>query len=208
MTKTVLLALAIALVPACLFAVDGQVLINQSTVMAAGGFPYKITLPGSYKLTGNLTMTTTVSGNFNGTDVAIEIDSGQVILDLNGFTIFIANNFAFPGHAYYAISGFGYGVTIRNGNIVISSASVLTDVSKACGICLLPARNTQIEGITIVADPNSAAEATSLNVNVGSIVRGVSTNVPSNISCPSVLIGTFGLGALGPSCVTVGAIAP
>jgi selenophosphate synthetase-related protein len=25
------------------FAVDGQVLINQSTVMAAGGFPYKIT---------------------------------------------------------------------------------------------------------------------------------------------------------------------
>jgi hypothetical protein len=73
-----------ALVPACLFAVDGQVLINQSTVMAAGGFPYKITQPGSYKLSGPLTMTTTVSGNFNSTDVAIEIESGQVTLDLNG----------------------------------------------------------------------------------------------------------------------------
>jgi hypothetical protein len=115
------------------------------------------------------------------------------------------NNFAFPGHAYYAISGFGFGVTIRNGHILISSASVLTDVSKAYGI-FLRAGAVQIEGITIVADPNAAAEATSLIVNVGSILRGVSTNVSSGITCPSVLIGTFGLGAVAPSCATVGAI--
>jgi hypothetical protein len=41
MRKTLLVVLAIALAP-CLFAVDGVVLINQSTVMAAGGFPYTI----------------------------------------------------------------------------------------------------------------------------------------------------------------------
>ena len=56
MTRTLLFMTAMALVPACAFAVDGQVLINMSTVTAAGGFPYKITQAGSYKLSGNLTV--------------------------------------------------------------------------------------------------------------------------------------------------------
>ncbi len=76
--KTVLEILAIALVPCCAFAVDGQVLINQSTVMAAGGFPYTISQPGSYKLSGNLNPTNLT---------AIQITANNVALDLNGFTI-------------------------------------------------------------------------------------------------------------------------
>src|SRR6185437_2583451 len=40
------------------FAVDGVVLINQNTVIAAGGFPYHITQAGSYRLTSNLVVTT------------------------------------------------------------------------------------------------------------------------------------------------------
>jgi len=83
-TRPVLLVLSAILFATSAFAVDGQVLINQSREMAAGGFPYRITQPGSYKLTGNLTMTTTVNGNINSTDVAIEIDSGQVTLELRG----------------------------------------------------------------------------------------------------------------------------
>ena len=54
MNKRVLILLAIAILPVCAFAVDGVTLINQSTVMAAGGFPYVISQPGSYKLAGNL----------------------------------------------------------------------------------------------------------------------------------------------------------
>jgi len=61
------------------FAVDGVVLINQASVNAAGGFPYNINQPGSYKLSGNLT----VPINFNG----ININADSVSLDLNGFTI-------------------------------------------------------------------------------------------------------------------------
>src|SRR5258707_1116396 len=80
MTKTILFLLALALAPASLFAVDGQVLINQSTVNAAGGFPYTITQPGSYKLSGNLTVP-------NGNTTAIVIASDHVTLDLNGFSI-------------------------------------------------------------------------------------------------------------------------
>src|SRR5437867_7286405 len=87
MRKTILVVLAMALVPACSFAVDGQVLINQSTVMAAGGFPYIISQPGSYKLSGNLTISTSITGNYAGLDIAIGIKSSGVVLDLNGFSI-------------------------------------------------------------------------------------------------------------------------
>lgn len=68
------------------FAVDGVVLINQNTVMAAGGFPYRITQSGSYRLTGNLVVT---SANLRDAlaDGAIEISADNVSLDLNGFTI-------------------------------------------------------------------------------------------------------------------------
>jgi hypothetical protein len=80
MKKTLLLlAIVLVLVPICAFAIDGQVLINQSTVMAAGGFPYKITQTGSYKLSGNLVAPASVSGIF--------ITADDVTLDLNGFTI-------------------------------------------------------------------------------------------------------------------------
>jgi parallel beta-helix repeat protein len=68
------------------FAVDGVVLIDQTRVLAgnvtpgdAPGFPVTISLPGSYKLSGNLTVPA-------GTD-AIVIQSDNVSLDLNGFGI-------------------------------------------------------------------------------------------------------------------------
>ena len=79
MKNAILTVLAIALVPFSAFAVDGVVLINQSTVTAAGGFPYQIKAAGSYKLSGNLIVT--------GATVGIEIDSDDVTIDLNGFRL-------------------------------------------------------------------------------------------------------------------------
>ncbi len=72
-----LLTALLGLTPA--FAVDGQILINQASVMAAGGFPFGIGQAGSYKLSGNLT----VPADANG----IVIRTSGVTLDLNGFTI-------------------------------------------------------------------------------------------------------------------------
>ena len=69
------MAAAVMALPA--LAVDGTTLINQSTVMAAGGFPYHVTQSGSYKLSGNLVS--------NGP--ALMITASNVALDLNGFTI-------------------------------------------------------------------------------------------------------------------------
>ena len=63
MVKTALLMFAIATVNNA-WAVDGVVLINQSSVAAAGGFPFFITQPGSYKLSSNITMNVTSAGNY------------------------------------------------------------------------------------------------------------------------------------------------
>ena len=83
-------ALAVALLfcfslPA--FAVDGVIEINQAKAIAGGvtpgdapGFPVTIDTPGSYRLTGNLTVPDA------NTD-AIDIGASNVTVDLNGFAI-------------------------------------------------------------------------------------------------------------------------
>src|SRR5437764_5454572 len=78
MNKSLMMVMA-ALAPFHAFGVDGQVLINQSTLNAAGG-SYIITQPGSYKLSGNLQAKDT-----NTTPIVVTADN--VTLDLNGFTI-------------------------------------------------------------------------------------------------------------------------
>lgn len=62
-----------------LVASDGRIEINQTSVQSAGGFPYTITASGSYVLTGSLTVPAATDG--------IIIDTSEVILDLNGFSI-------------------------------------------------------------------------------------------------------------------------
>ena len=78
-SRFLLIAAVTAALPSALFAVDGQILINQSTVMSSGGFPFGITQSGSYKLSGNLVATTGKQ--------AILISANNVVLDLNGFNI-------------------------------------------------------------------------------------------------------------------------
>src|SRR6266700_7689406 len=80
MRRMKLAGLAVVLVAPAVLAVDGVVLINQSTVMAAGGFPYTITQPGSYRLSGNLTVP-------DANTTAIQVMADNVTIDLNGFSI-------------------------------------------------------------------------------------------------------------------------
>ena len=70
-----------------LYAVDGIVLIDQNRALAgnvtlgdAPGFPVTISLTGSYRLSGNLTVP-----NANTTGIMITADN--VTIDLNGFSI-------------------------------------------------------------------------------------------------------------------------
>ncbi len=77
MKKSVFCFLTMMLTSVCAFGVDGTVLINQSTVIALGGFPYTISAPGSYRLSGNLTVP-------NAATTAVVIAADNVTLDLNG----------------------------------------------------------------------------------------------------------------------------
>ncbi|HLK62250.1 MAG TPA: hypothetical protein VKU19_02335 [Bryobacteraceae bacterium] len=112
---TLFLGTAAAVIPA--LAVDGTVLINQSSVMAAGGFPFTITQSGSYKLSSNLQVPEGVNG--------ININANDVTLDLNGFMILGAITCGnssnscgpVPRNAVHGISALAVGITIRNGHV-------------------------------------------------------------------------------------------
>ena len=61
-------------------AADGVIEINQAIVETDDGFPYVISEPGSYILTGNLTVP-------DENTSAIQVQADHVTLDLNGFAI-------------------------------------------------------------------------------------------------------------------------
>jgi hypothetical protein len=108
-------------------AVDGVIEINQAKALAGGlngslvadppGFPVSITQPGSYRLTGNLTVP---DGNTTAISIPVTAD---VSLDLGGFTI-RGPNLVNDSPACSA-GGTGYGIVsdanptvVRNGSVI------------------------------------------------------------------------------------------
>lgn len=86
-SRCLVLALFTVAVTSNVYAVDGIILIDQNRALAGNvtpgdtpGFPVSITQPGSYKLSGNLTVPDSMT-------TAIEISSDFVTVDLNGFSI-------------------------------------------------------------------------------------------------------------------------
>jgi len=118
------LTILLAFAPAAL-AVDGTVLINQSTITngltgcpTGGRFPIVICQSGSYRLSGNLTVPDA------NTD-AIHINADNVSLDLNGFAILgpaTCQAGTFPVHC--SVTGFGFGIVSDNNNISVSNGAV------------------------------------------------------------------------------------
>jgi len=107
-------------------ATDGVVLINQATVLASGGFPYTITQPGSYRLSGDLVATA-------GAD-AIDINASNVTLDLNGFAIIgpasVPQKNAVSTNTDTPI----YGVSVRNGNIFNFFTAIYLGNCSVCSV--------------------------------------------------------------------------
>jgi hypothetical protein len=188
------------------FAIDGQILINQSTVMASGGFPYRITQPGSYKLSGNLTAPLGVS--------AIKFDASNVTLDLNGFNI---------GCSFDQTAAFSQGcltdasigqraLAIKNGSISVSAtAPSLSFTQFVTGISLLTSTASTVE--------NMRLNGTGTNFSISGVAAGkyfiLRNNIFSgiaspSITCPSVVEGnvnaTLGAGQSGTGCVGTGNI--
>jgi hypothetical protein len=107
-----------------MYAVDGVVLINQATALAgsvtpgdAPGFPVTISVSGSYKLSGNLTVP---DANTN----AITITADNVSIDLNGFAILGPTVCTGSPVTSCAPTGTGIGIFSNNSGIAVINGTV------------------------------------------------------------------------------------
>lgn len=203
MRKALLVVLAMALAPACVFALDGVVLINQSTVMAAGGFPYAISQPGSYKLSGNLTPPANtdaihISANFvtfdlNGFNVSCSAAVGsvvncisntaiiQTITVLNG-TVRIDQPPSLPGNRGFTIIGINIGGSIAAGVITVHDVTVLAPSIDATALAIGSqslVRHNVVTGIMNVANGSLIVE--NLTNGGGQIITGPNSKLVNNI---------------------------
>ncbi|HEY6184785.1 MAG TPA: hypothetical protein VIW67_21255 [Terriglobales bacterium] len=172
--KRILFAVLIMIVvPMAAFAVDGVVLINQSTVMAAGGFPYIISQPGSYKLTGKLTVPAGVNG--------VAISASNVTLDLNGFSIegpACAPTFPFCFLFGITVPSPQAGIIVRNGAVLGFLGAI--DLDRA-GYSLAE---------DLVVYTNGIAHGTT-HFGASNVIRHVISNSPVQLNCPSVVAETI-----------------
>ena len=118
-------------------AADGVIEINQAIVEANGGFPYVISEPGSYNLTGNLTVP-------DENTSAIEVQARYVTLDLNGFAIIgPAQCTAENGSVTCSPQGTGTGVFASIGSLtVVRNGSV-----RGMGLAGVSIFSGRVEGI-------------------------------------------------------------
>ena len=182
MTKTFILVLA-ALLPCSLFAVDGQKLINLSTVMAAGGFPYVISQPGSYKLSDNLTAPPETT--------AINLAADGITLDLNGFTV--QCSVTLP-NTVKCINATVNNIEVRNGVVKgLLNGGTTSDFGLAhfVGLYLVGERN-KIEDLRVdvpITNPVlSGAIYRSITVGPSSLIRHNVFNGSGFVTCPSTLL--------------------
>jgi hypothetical protein len=145
------LTILLAYAPAAL-AVDGTVLINQSTITngltgcpTGGHFPIVICQSGSYRLSGNLT----VPAN---TD-AIDINTDNVTLDLNGFSI-VGPVVCSGSPVTSCTEGTSPSAGINSNNSYITVSNGIVRGFDPYGINLTGA-GVQIERITAVSNGNT-----------------------------------------------------
>lgn len=174
MKNTVLFLLVVAALSGLASAVDGVTLINQATVNAAGGFPYKITSSGSYKLSGNVSVPFGVNGFL--------INADNVTFDLNGFTI--------SGTAQgYASAFYGTGrqhIRISNGIVTGIGAVYLDGNSRTITV-----ENLIIDSTVYTAESTLQGNDVVITGNLysaGSIIRNVIGQGYLTINCPALIV--------------------
>jgi hypothetical protein len=187
-------------------AVDGTIEINDAKVKAATGYPYKITTGGSYRLTGNLTVTAAFD--------AIDVTAADVTIDLNGFSIVgTGGNFGINASGQSdvtvengAVTGFTNGVDVGPSGIV---RNVHADWNTG-GI--FGGNNTVIEGCTannsttfngITCAAACAISGNTANGNAGAgIVSGNGSVISGNTAFHNT--SNVGIDCIGSGCLISG----
>ena len=151
---------------------DGVNLINQVTVQDAGGFPYKITQPGSYRLSGNLVVPAA-----KPVPVGIVISASDVTLDLNGFTLSCSSTCA-PENSALGIAISGKNVSISNGTIT-GFAGTVSGAAIDYGSGTTTASSGRVDRMILSANSIGVQDNTSGAVSVtnSSIINNKDTGV-------------------------------
>jgi hypothetical protein len=179
----------LAAMSSSLYAVDGVVLIDQNRALAGNvtpgdtpGFPVTISQPGSYRLSGNLTVPDSLT-------TAVQITANDVTLDLNGFSI-IGPTVCTPNPTMCNFSGGGVGVhagSFTVGVVAPNGVKVMNGTVRGMGFhgVRLIGNQTVVERVIahsnggpgiVVGDGSVIDSVASLNGSgaalVGAIVRG------------------------------------
>jgi hypothetical protein len=219
-------ALLLAGLSCNLYAVDGVVLIDQNRALAGGvtpgdapGFPVTISVAGSYRLSGNLTMP-------NATTNAIEINANNVTIDLNGFSI-VGPTICVAGPGGGAViscspTGGGTGVlAIQRRNVTVVNGTVRgmgtgIDLGSTVGgyIEKVHADSNSSGGISVfdsgVLNGNTANGngGIGINVNASTVTGNVANSnggTGINAFCPSSIVGNTAASNGGGNISTNGA---
>jgi hypothetical protein len=167
-------------------AVDGVILIDQNRALAGNvtagdgaGFPVMINQPGSYRLSGNLTVPIGMNG--------IEINADNVTLDLNGFSI--TGPGAFPNLGIGIVSTDHQRMAIGNGSI----SGFVIGLRLAGDSRLMRLEKLQIDATTrTAANGRVGGVAAILGVNRAShaVVNEVQAVGQIQITCPGLVRNT------------------
>jgi hypothetical protein len=205
-SRFLLIAAVTAALPSALFAVDGQILINQSTVMSSGGFPFRITQTGSYKLAGNLVAPIDQQ--------AIIITASNVTLDLNGFNVTcsydanLSTAYVFlcisDGHFYSGVAD----VTLRNGTVNVTQVGSFFLLTSIECVEFYNSVRLTVEDLHIVM--NGSVSGIALDSPLNSIILNTVLVGGSLFKqCPSVFantINTSGLNGGGSGCAIANSV--
>ncbi|MEO8603522.1 MAG: right-handed parallel beta-helix repeat-containing protein [bacterium] len=200
--------------PSLAHGVDGVIEINQARALAGGvtsgdtpGYPVTISQPGSYRLTGNLTLP---NANLDG----IQVAASAVTIDLNHFTIRGPNTWdggvtdcsaGGDGRAVFADSAYS-GVVVSNGAVVGAGFSGVVLLGNNGRIERVIAEQNCFEGLR-VGNASLVIDSTSIRNRGYGVTLGPSSRVTGTIANlnHSGGIRTSGTGYLTvESCITNG----
>jgi hypothetical protein len=187
------------------YAVDGVILIDQNRALVGGvtpgdlpGFPVTISQSGSYRLSGNLTVTDT------NTD-AISITADNVTIDLNGFSIIgptVCTGTPVTSCSPTPTPPFGVGVranfhrsiTVLNGSVRGMGLGIFLNGSGGYVEKVHADSNSQL-GISVF---NGTVIG---NTAIGNYVDGIEASISTASGNTSLFNGRWGLLAVCPSTV-------
>lgn len=154
-------------------AAQGEILLTHQKALAGNvtpgdppGYPIVLTLPGSYKFSGNV--------HPSANTIGIQIGSPNVTIDLNGFQLHGSTT------ALYGIAGAAAGVTIRNGTVTGFDYDGIYGTGVYWIIENMRVVGNGEDGIEVAASSQILRSTVAANGD-GGIVCGVGCHVEGNV---------------------------